>query len=123
METLSYRPIGPPAYHGLLGHRSPVAYSPDGNRIAVGARDGTVPVWNARNRELLQQPRLHTGAVSALAYSPDGNRIASVGEDNTVLVWEAATGRIVHDLPGHTEPVTGLAFSPDGGRVASSSMD
>jgi WD40 repeat protein/serine/threonine protein kinase len=123
MQTFSYQLRGPPSTDPLNVKHPPVAYSPDGSRIATGAPDGTVPVWDTRTGRLLLQPSLHTGGVWALAYSPDGTRLASAGEDMTVLVWEVATGRVVHKLTGHTDQVTGLAFSPDGSRLASSGME
>jgi WD40 repeat protein/serine/threonine protein kinase len=123
MQTFSYQLLGPPSPDSLPGLHLPVVYSPDGSRIAVGAPDGSIPVWDTRTGQLLQQPKLHSGVLSALVYSPDGSRLASAGEDKTIRVWEAATGRIVHELLGHTEAVLGLAFSPDGSRLASASMD
>jgi WD40 repeat protein len=122
-HTLPYHLLGPPSTDDLLDQRSVVSYSPDGGRIAAGAPDGSVPVWDTLTRELLQQPRLHSGGVWALAYSPDGSRLATAGQDATVLVWEAATRRVLHKLNGHSKPVSYLAFSRDAGLLASASMD
>jgi WD40 repeat protein len=123
MQTFTYQFVGLPSTDALLVKHPPVAYSPDGSRIAAGAPDGTIPVWDTRTGQLLQQQRLHTGGVWTLAYSPDGTRLASAGENATVLLWEAATGQLVHKLTGHTDQVTRLAFNPDGSRLASSSLD
>jgi len=79
MHTFTYQLLGPPSLPALHGIHHPVAYSPDGSRLAAGAPDGSVLVWDTNTRQLLQQPRLHTGCVWTLAFSPDGSRIASAG--------------------------------------------
>jgi WD40 repeat protein/tRNA A-37 threonylcarbamoyl transferase component Bud32 len=101
----------------------PVVYSPDGSRLAVGAMDGTVPIWDTNSGQLLHQPKLHTGAVWRLAHSPDGARLASVAADATVLLWDARTGQVLKELRGHTQRVMDLAFTPDGTRLASCGRD
>jgi WD40 repeat protein len=122
IHTLAYPLLGPPAAPGGVNH-PPVVYSPDGSRIAGGAMDGSVRVWDARTGQLIQQHRLHSGGVWGLAYSPEGSRIASAGDDATVLIREVVTGKVVHELRGHTKLVNGLAFNLDGTRLASSSRD
>jgi WD40 repeat protein/tRNA A-37 threonylcarbamoyl transferase component Bud32 len=121
-HTFVYPLLGPPSTAGVADHPA-ITYSPDGSRLAVGATDGTVPVWDTRTGRLLQQSRLHTGGVWGLAYSPDGSRLASAGDDGTVLVQETATGHIIHQLRGHTKPIAGLAFNRNGSQLASCSYD
>ena len=48
---------------------------PDGQRLAVGTRDGVVRVWNLANNELLQSLNVPS-AVRATAWSRDGTRLA-----------------------------------------------
>lgn len=60
------------------GLREPraLAIRPDGLRIAVGAADGEVKVWNAANNELLQT--LMVGKpIQSLAWSSDGLKLAA----------------------------------------------
>ena len=60
-------------------------------RLASGAGDGTVRVWDATGRSAPVVLAGHEGRVTALAVLPDG-RLASGADDRTVRVWDA-TGR------------------------------
>ncbi len=105
----------PPSLHRL-------AYSPDGQRLALAGTDGSLLVWDADTcAELLR--RSHGGPVAAVAYSPDGKRLATAGWDRVVKVWGAADGEPLRALRGHTGKVYCVAFSPDGKLLASGSED
>src|SRR5262249_5414105 len=93
----------------------PVAFSPDGKRIASG-RDG-VKVWDAQTGQELLTLKGHTEGVSSVAFSPDGSRIASGSHDQTVKVWDARKSQHLLTLKGHANVVTSVAFSPDGNQV------
>jgi hypothetical protein len=101
-----------------------VTYSPDGGRIASGAMDGTVRIWDAESgRELRTLLRGYAFHVFSVAYSPDGARIASGAEDGTVRIWDVESGRELRTLRGHTFSVFSVAYSPDGRRIASGADD
>jgi WD40 repeat protein len=100
-----------------------VAFSPDGKRLAVSFRGGSVDVLDAASGQKLFDLSGHTGSVRQIAYSPDGTRIATASVDGTTRLWDAATGFEQLALTGHTGQVTGLAFSADGARLATASRD
>jgi WD40 repeat protein len=100
-----------------------IALSPDGARLAAGAYDTTVRLWDAATGKLLLTLFGHASHAVGIAFSADGSRLASASEDGTVKVWEALTGRELLTLSGHTSGVMGVVFSPDGSRVYSASRD
>ena len=100
-----------------------VAWSPDGKRIASGARDDTVQVWDATTGGNEYTYSGHSGSVNSVAWSPDGKRIASGAWDKTVQVWDTTTGGNEYTYSGHSDFVNSVAWSPDGKRIASASDD
>jgi WD40 repeat protein len=63
-----------------------VVFSPDGNLIASGSRDGLIGLWTL-DGSLLNHLGGHTDAVNSVAFSPDGGSLASASDDGTVIVW------------------------------------
>jgi WD40 repeat protein len=75
----------PPAgFSGDLG--APVAFAPDGRRLA-GLCGGIPSVWDAETGACLQTLNGHRGMVEALAFAPDGRTLATASHDTTVLIW------------------------------------
>jgi WD40 repeat protein/tRNA A-37 threonylcarbamoyl transferase component Bud32 len=112
-----------PVPEGLDYVRS-LAFSPDGKRLALGGRKGSVLVEDVADGTVRQTLQGHKGAVRSVAYSSDGQYLASAGEDGTVCVWDAATGGKRFD-PLQTQQglVAAVAFSPNGQRLASAGED
>ncbi|MBE9112143.1 AAA-like domain-containing protein [Nodosilinea sp. LEGE 07298] len=98
-----------------------VAYSPEGDRIALGGNDGTVTLWTPEGQRL-QTLKGHQEAIHALAYSPDGERLVSGDINKTIKLWNRA-GQLLATLDHHTSGIEGLAFSPDGQFFVSGSLD
>ncbi|CCO35802.1 Vegetative incompatibility protein HET-E-1 [Rhizoctonia solani AG-1 IB] len=103
----------------------PVAYSPDGSRVAVGCSNGSVSIRNAYDGTLLVGPlQGHTKAVRSVVFSGDGRLVASGSHDRTIRVWDVRSGSLITDpFHGHTDTVNSISFSPDSTRIVSGSDD
>jgi len=122
------------------GAARPLAFSPDGERVALAepadlsppSKDGVgVLVYEARTGKRLARAAGSEGAwFTAAAFSPDGRLAAAPGPD-ALHVWDAATGRRVLHLParGRVANWTGrafaecVAFAPDGRALATGHAD
>ena len=95
------------------------ALSPDGARVASGARNNGLHIRDVATGATLATHTGHTGWPSAAAYSANGQVLASAADDRTILVRNAQTGAVTMTLTGHTSLPDMLQFSPDGAALAS----
>ncbi|CCO38054.1 Vegetative incompatibility protein HET-E-1 [Rhizoctonia solani AG-1 IB] len=102
-----------------------VAYSPDGSRVAVGCKDGSVSIRNAYDGTLLAGPlQGHTYQVRSVVFSGDGRLVASGSDDCTIRVWDVRSGSLVAGpFQGHADWVNSVSFSLDSTRIVSGSFD
>lgn len=90
-----------------------VAFSPDGETIAMGsAKDGNIRIAAVRGR-VLADIKGHEDTVSDLAFSPDGKSVLSVSYDKTAKLWDLR-GTLLSDYGRQTGEVSAMAFDPDG---------
>src|SRR5262249_6399431 len=75
-----------------------VAYSPDGQSLALGAGDGFLELVDFATGENKINIRAHPGPVEDLAFSPDGTTLAS-GGPGPIRLWDVATGREFISIP------------------------
>ena len=96
---------------GSLGD---VAFSPDGQRLAVASGIGVWLYDVATSRELALLPT--ASLVNSVVFSPDGTMLASASYDETVKLWDVASRAEIATLEGHTDWVRSVVFcgTPDG---------
>ncbi|MDE0087466.1 MAG: WD40 repeat domain-containing protein [Candidatus Poribacteria bacterium] len=104
------------------GEITNVAYSPDGNSIAVATHIG-IWLYDAQNYQELSLLTGHTRSIFSLAFSPDGQTLASGSRDKTIRLWDVRTGEHKKTFRGHTWFVLSIDFSPDGQTLANGSSD
>jgi WD40 repeat protein len=75
----------------LRGHLYPVSsisWDADGRRIATGAYDSSVRIWDGRTGRVEIELLGHSGSVISVDWSPDGSRLVMSASDGTAKVWE-----------------------------------
>ncbi|HTU92770.1 MAG TPA: WD40 repeat domain-containing protein, partial [Gemmataceae bacterium] len=113
----------------LLGKQKgwycPIAFSPDGRRIASGGKDDhVICIWDASNGKEVRQITDVKDEMESLCFSPDSTALAcstarrgNVSSEPGLYLWNVASGKErthfdtrISDSPNGTP----LAFSPDG---------
>jgi WD40 repeat protein len=108
-----------PAYNSAS-----IAFSPDGQFIAVGMASGSIRLLDVSNGQVLRTLPGHVDGVDnmafgadSLAFSPDGTHLAS-GSGSSTKLWDVASGTELSSMVGQhcswgcTHAC--VAFSPDG---------
>ncbi|HVT14686.1 MAG TPA: WD40 repeat domain-containing protein [Thermoanaerobaculia bacterium] len=99
-----------------------VAWSPDGQRLVTGSRDGTARIWSGLAFARSVKLEGHRDGVLHVAWDGAGARVATASLDRTIRVWQA-DGVPVAVLEGHTDAVNEAAWSPRGDRILSAGRD
>jgi WD40 repeat protein len=99
-----------------------MAFSPDGERLAVGDSSGRVTLWDgdvAHGTGVLSgTSQENADAVAALAFSSDGTTLAVGGTGGTLQLWDTASQRrLGTDLPAPQDAIDSVAFSQDDGTL------
>jgi WD40 repeat protein len=100
--------------------RSPVAFSPDGQVLAVRSVDGDrLKLWDLASHEEIWS-NSHD-SLSSMVFTPDGKTIVSAGMG--LRFWNTFDGDLRYTLAVHRDEIQSLAISPDGKTIATGSAD
>ncbi|MBI4625622.1 MAG: protein kinase, partial [Verrucomicrobia bacterium] len=100
------------------------SFSPDGTRLAAGAKNGTARVWDVATGQLLLDLKPHPNLmVTSATFGPDGMRLATSIDNGEVRLWDALTGRPASPVLHHRTRANVAAFSSDGRILATTSYD
>ena len=119
-EANSFKLSAPPVY-SALPVISAIAFSPDGNILAVSGYHEVV-LHKGDGSGILGRLVGESPRVESIAFSPDGKMLAVSGGAPSlfgeVQVWEVESHRQLQSYKVGNDSVFGLSFSPDGARVA-----
>ncbi|MBI2929520.1 MAG: protein kinase [Verrucomicrobia bacterium] len=109
----------------LKGHTAAVralVFSPDGRRLASGADDRTIRIWNLAQQQALVITN-QANIINQLVFSPSGRSLAIASLDQQVKFLDADNGEPQRELRGHRGSITCLAFLRDGRSLITGSLD
>mmetsp|Transcript_22400 Transcript_22400/g.61887 ORF Transcript_22400/g.61887 Transcript_22400/m.61887 type:complete len:317 (+) Transcript_22400:46-996(+) len=100
-----------------------VAYSPDGKRLACGAMDGTVALFDVASTQLLGLLEGHYKPVRSLAFTPDSSMLLTACDDMHVNLYDVENKALVESFSGHDSWVLSVAPHPSGTCFVSGGSD
>jgi WD40 repeat protein len=108
-------------YQDLIGGLKSVAFSPDGELLAIGSTGelnnpvGSTIILDAVTGQVLHNLSVEqqSGWVWDLAFSPVGGELAAVTWSGDGMVWDPSSGEIQYSLQGQGSG-TSVAFNPAG---------
>jgi len=98
---------------GLKNHIYALSFSPTGEYLAGGGKDGVV-IWKTSTWEPVIW--MSDFVPNKLAFSPNGSVLVGCG-DSGVIIWNANSGGIIKKIK-ETQSVHSISFSPDGSVLA-----
>ena len=75
-----------------------LAFSPDGNRIAVGGMSDEVPIYDTESGDRVATLAETTEGVFVIEFHPQGGQVAVSGFDGRVRVFDPASGKLLKDF-------------------------
>jgi WD40 repeat protein len=93
------------SYQHTLTGQSPIAVSPDGEKLATSNENFTIQLWDISAGQPLSLLKGHAKEVTSLAFSPAGTILASSDKNeyfgsgpannNTIRLWQVETGDLL----------------------------
>jgi len=99
-----------------------LAWSPDGQWLALGGWGDSLHILRAENGETVRSIPTHTAQVQSVVFSPDGNLLAA-SSMYTVRLWQFKDGSFLQNFPVGGGWVSNVRFSQDGKYLAATSGD
>jgi hypothetical protein len=99
-----------------------IAYSPDGELLAVASGSG-IWLYDTVTHQEVTRLVFHNNSVYSISFSPDGKTLASGDSGGIVSLWDVATGTLLWSGSEHHGKRASVSFRPDGKTLASAGSD
>ncbi|KAJ1904712.1 hypothetical protein LPJ81_002334 [Coemansia sp. IMI 209127] len=112
----SQKPRSNPVSFWKVGNKpiTSIAFSPDGQHVAITSEDGALRVVDYLNEILDDVYLSYFGGLSCCAWSDDCKYIVAGGKDDMLTIWSFYDQTIVARCQGHESWVRDVAFDPMG---------
>lgn len=110
-----------------------VAFSPDGQHVAVGrgnpffaGQQGTGPslsIWNIATQSLVKELEADNWALGKIVYSKDGKVIAVASHHGAIMMWNTEAWEFIQRPQTAKSPFISVAISPEGTQIAGGALD
>ncbi|MBN9692761.1 MAG: protein kinase [Verrucomicrobia bacterium] len=99
--------------HLTNGPISALAYSPDGELLAIGDASGTLTLWDPAKGRARWARKGHQAKIRDISFSSDGTRLVTGSDDTFIRLWERDSGTQVAELGAGDGVVASVGFSRD----------
>lgn len=79
------------------GDQRCVRFSPEGDKLLCGGRDGVLRVWDTTSGQELAHVALHRDRIHTASFSTDGMVVTSVGDDRRILRYDLLSQQVTLD--------------------------
>jgi len=111
------------SYSEHLAQIDSVDFSPTGDQVLSGARDGSARIWDVTTKQEIRSFPAISGKQNPSAFSVDGALVFVGGGSSSPRIWETMSSNLLCELMGHSGLATALEMSPDGTRAVTGSSD
>jgi WD40 repeat protein len=110
-------------YNDHSGPIDTVDFSPAGDQVLTGARDGTARIWDADTRKQFRSFPAFPGEADPAVFSSDAARVLAGSGLKLPRFWDMLTGAELTNFLGHASTVTTVALSPDNTKALTGGAD
>jgi WD40 repeat protein len=98
-----------------------LAFSPDGQNLAIGTRDWLVKILSLKDGKLQNSQAESLGWIDSLSFAPDGKTLVSGSDDCTLRTWQVEKGIVLKNTVEEDTSkdalwgqIKHISMSPDG---------
>ncbi len=108
-------------------HPKVIAFPPTGDKIAIGAVDGDLTLWDFTGEQQAALPG-HSAEVTGIAFSADGRTLATLDINKQVYLWNLENSRVMSVInlsawPAPNARIETIRLSGNGDMLAILSVD